>query len=228
MTAQQQTSHDKLIAGVTHVSARRIGILADDHNSDEAGSDLPAAALQALAGVDLIVHLGHMGVREVTGRGVLDRLQEIAPVLGVRDYTTGEGGEPFITTAGKRIAGLTRVIEADGVRIGVVHNLEKSPGPSIVTPPGGLPDLANVAVPEVIQAKFGVPVDVVAYGGTHRAATLISSGILFVNPGSPTYPKGPGRTAGRPAPGTVGVLNVEAGAVAFEVLDVSLFTATAS
>jgi hypothetical protein len=47
--------------------------------------------------------------------------------------------------------------------------------------------------------------------------------VLFVNPGSPTYPKGPGRTPGERALGTVGVLDVADGVAAFETLELSLF-----
>lgn len=224
MTAQQETALDDLAAGVTRVTARRIGLLADDHNGNEDGSDLPEAVLRAFDGVDLIAHLGHMGVRDVTGRGVLDRLASVAPVFGVRDYTMGGSGEPVLSAAaGERVAGLTRVLDADGMRIGLIHNLEKGPGPAIPTPAGGLPELDADKVSEVVQEKFGGPVDVVAYGSTHRPAAVLAGGVLFVNPGSPTYPKGPGRTPGQRAPGTVGVLTLTGGGAVFETVDVSLF-----
>jgi hypothetical protein len=129
----------------------------------EDGSDLPAEVLSAFDGVDLIIHLGHMGAREVLGRGVLDRYAEVAPVLGVRDYSTNNNGKPYITPAdGDRVAGLTRVIEVGGVRIGAVHNLGGPPGPEITTPPGGLPELGEVPVPDTLAKKFGGPVDVVS------------------------------------------------------------------
>ena len=213
-----------LIAGVTKVTVRRIGLIGDDHNGREDGSDLPAAVLSAFAGVDLILHLGHMGIKEVTGRGVLERLSDVAPVLAVRDYVTGSDGAVFLTAGdGERVAGVTRVIEAGGVRIGAIHNLATGPADPIVTPPGGLPDLVGVDVERVLQAKFGGPVDVVAYAGSHRAAALSAQGKLFVNPGSPTYPKGPGRGGG--GLGTVGLLEVSGGVAAFEVLELSLFAA---
>src|SRR5262245_16201430 len=99
------------IAGVTTVAAARVGLIADDHNVHDDGSDLPAVALEALAGVDLILHLGHMGDSASHGRGVLDRLASVAPVLAVRDVSSTESGELFITPAdGDRVAGLTRVI----------------------------------------------------------------------------------------------------------------------
>jgi len=156
---------------------------------------------------------------------VLDRLAAVAPVLAVRDYSTDSDGNAFVTPAeGDRVAGLARVVEAGGVRIGAVHNLGKAPGPEIVTPPGGLPELAGVPVADAVAEKFGDPVDVVAYAGSHRAAVVMAGGVLFVNPGSPAYPKGPGRVAGQRALGTVGVLDVADGVAGFELLELSLFS----
>jgi putative phosphoesterase len=227
MTTDETLTDEEATAGVTSVSAKRIGLISDDHNATEDGSDLPDEALAALDSVDLIVHLGHMGVKEVIGRGVLDRLSKVAPVLAVRAYLMGSDGNLFLTPAdGELVAGVTRIIEAEGVRIGAIHNLGTGRGPGIVTPPGGLPELGGVAVEDVLGQKFGGPVDVVAYAGSHRAVAVHAQGKLFVNPGSPTYPRGPGRAAGR-ALGTVGVLDVSDGSVSFEVLELSLFASAA-
>ena len=135
-------------AGVTRVQAKRIGLIGDDHNQQEDGSDLPAQVLEAFKGCDLIIHLGHMGVRNSSlGRGVLDRLTTVAPVLGVRDYSAIVGGGSYVTPAdGARVAGLTRVIEAGGVRIGAVHNLEREPGTPIKAPAGGSSRIFNSAL----------------------------------------------------------------------------------
>jgi predicted phosphodiesterase len=220
------------IAGVTRVNARRIGLLGDDHNVQEDGSDLPGEVLEAFAGCDLIVHLGHMGVRDETrGRGVLDRLATVAPVLAVRDYSGKKAGGTYITDAeGDRVAGLTRVIETGGVRIGVVHNLEKEPGPKVTTPPAGLPDLASIDTKRVLREKFGSDVDIVAFASTHRECAITKDGVLFVNPGSPTFPKGrAARTAGKRGLGTVGVLDVDRGVAVFEVIHLAeIATATSS
>jgi predicted phosphodiesterase len=223
MTIDEALAPDEAIAGVTAVEARRIGLVGDDHNAQDDGSDLPDVVLEALTGVDLVVHLGHMGFRETLARGVLDRLATVAPVLAVRDYSTGSDSQPFVTpSGGHRVAGLTRVVEAGGLRIGVLHNPARDPGPEIVTPPGGLPDLQGLVLADVLPQKFGGPVDVVAYASTHRAAAISAQGVLFVNPGSPTYPKGPGRTPGERALGTVGVLDVAGGVAAFETIELSL------
>ena len=58
------------------IEIRRIGFLADTHSRKADGSDLPQQALDAFAGVDLIVHLGDIGQK-----GILERLGEVAPVL---------------------------------------------------------------------------------------------------------------------------------------------------
>jgi predicted phosphodiesterase len=211
------------IAPVTRVKATRIGFLSDDHNTRDDGSDLPAEVLEAFrgAGCDLIVHLGHMGVRDDTlGRGVLDRLTAVAPVLAIRDYSGKKAGGTYVTPAqGERVAGLARVVEAGGFRIGAIHNLEKEPGPRIPAPPAGLPSFEGIDVRAALHEKFGGPVDIVAYASTHREAAILKDGVLFVNPGSPTYPKGrAARAAGQRALGTVGVLDLSGGAAAFEVI----------
>jgi predicted phosphodiesterase len=225
MTIDEALAPDEAIAGVTVVEARRIGLVGDDHNAQDDGSDLPEVVLEALAGVDLIVHLGHMGFRETLARGVLDRLETVAPVLAVRDWSTGSDSQPFVRPAGDRVAGLTRVVEAGGLRIGVLHNPAREPGPEIVTPPGGLPDLQGLVLADVLPKKFGGPVDVVAYASTHRPAAIAAQGVMWVNPGSPTYPKGPGRSIGQGALGTVGLLDVADGVATFEVIELSLLAA---
>jgi putative phosphoesterase len=213
------------IAGATTVSARRIGLLSDDHYAHEDARDLPKEVLRAFAGVDLIIHLGHMGGFGIQGRGVLDRLGEVAPVLAVRDYSSTADRQMIITPAdGDRVAGLTRIVEANGIRVGAVHNLARPPGAEIATPPGGFPELAGVDVEKALESKFGGPVDVVAYAGSHRAGAVSAAGKLFVNPGSPTYPKGPGRTAGVRALGTVGILDVNDGVATFETIELSLLS----
>jgi putative phosphoesterase len=213
---------DEAIAPPTKARARRIGLISDDHNAEADGSTLPDEVLEAFAGVDLILHLGHMGVREQLGRGVLERLGAVAPVLGLRDYSADAGGEMFVTPAdGERVAGLTRVIEANGTRIGAVHSLSQPPGPTITTPPGGLPELRDVDVAETLLAKFGGPVDVVAFGSSHRAATALADGVMFVNPGSPTFPKGPGRVPGETPLGTVGILDLDGKAATFELVELA-------
>jgi predicted phosphodiesterase len=221
-------SHDGELGKTVALDARRIGLIADSHCDQEDGGDLPAEVFEALSGVDLILDLGHTGSPQRLCRGVLDRLEQLAPVLSVRDFYGGD--EPVLSPPdGQRVDGIARVIDLGGVRVGAIHNLERGPGPVIEAPPGGLPELDASTVRSAVSEKFGGPVDVVAYGGTHRPVSLLADGVLFVNPGSPRYPKGPGRVAGELALGTVGVLTVDDGAMSFEVIDLQVLnTSTAA
>jgi putative phosphoesterase len=219
----KNTTAEPLVAEPTTVSTRRIGLLADNHSSQDDGSDLPDEVFEAFGDVGLIVHLGHLGVREQLSRGVLDRLERIAPVLAVRDYSTDKDGKVFITPPeGNRVAGVARVIEVDGLRIGAIHNLSRDPGPEIPAPPGGIPEIDVTSLGDALEQMFGGRVNVVAFAGTHRAVSVKAGDVLFVNPGSPTYPKGPGRAVGKWALGTVGILEVSGGVVSHEVVELSV------
>ncbi len=168
--------------GAQIVEAKRIGFLADTHCRKEDGSDLPDQAMQAFAGVDLIVHLGDTGKA-----GVLDRLRTIAPVL--------------MPARGKG-----EVIEAGGVRIGITFDLTK-PGAAVKVGESGI-DLAGTTLAEVLRSKFGGPVAAVAFAATHRALEQSLEGVLFVNPGSaglPSDSQGPNDV------GSVAVLDVSSG-----------------
>src|SRR5256714_12837340 len=89
----------------------RIGVIADNHSRTADGSDVPQSVLDAFAGVALIVHCGDAG-----SWGTLDRLATVAPVIGVQGGHNGTGDDP-------RITGTKRVIDVDGLRAGVVHDL---------------------------------------------------------------------------------------------------------
>lgn len=150
----------------------RIGLLADSHCHGPDASDLPVAVLDCFRGVDLILHLGDMG-----GRAVLDRLQTVAPVLATR----GMDDPPD----DPRIAPATRVIEGGGLVMGAVFDLGRA---GIATMDGGRPTFGEASLDEVLRAAFGRPVNVVAFGGTHKELVAHREGVLFVNPGSPTLP----------------------------------------
>jgi hypothetical protein len=221
----EKTLQDQYFGGTTVLSAERIGLISDSHSADADGSDLPEELFQAFEDVDAIVHLGHLGVKEQLGRGALDRLAKIAPVLAVQDFARDSDGNLFLTPPdGDRVKGLSRVIEVNGVRIGVIHNLASEPGPEIPAPAGGFPEFDTSIVNDVLASKFEGPVDVVAFASTHRAVAITAGGVLFVNPGSPTYPRGPGRVAGQQVLGSVGVLTAKDGVVAFELRELSWFT----
>ncbi len=179
-------------AGPEVVNARRIGFLADTHCRQPDGSDLPQQALDAFAGCDLIVHLGDIGKA-----GVIDRLGTIARVL--------------TPTRGKAM-----VVDAGGVRVGMTFDLTKL-GVEVRVDEQGV-DLLGRAPAEVVERQFGGPVDVVAFGGTHRALRQEQDGIVFLNPGSPTLPAD---RQGEDDLGSVAVLDLAGGKASVQIVRLS-------
>ncbi len=182
----------------------KIGVISDTHCAGS-GRDLPVAVLEALRGVDLVLHCG-----DLECLGVLDYLEEqVAPVRAVRGYE-----DPM--EDGERLAQTTRVIQAGGVSIGIVHDIQW-PGPKIATTSDG----TGLVLPqgsgsELLARKFGAAVDVVLFGDTHEELVCWWDGVLLLNPGSPTYP---GRRHRRGGLGTVAVLEIKDGAVEPRLID---------
>ncbi|MBI4307426.1 MAG: metallophosphoesterase family protein [Chloroflexi bacterium] len=151
----------------------RIGVIADTHIQSP-GERMPDAVLRIFRGVELILHCG-----DIYHISCLDQLETLAPVFAVRGYPDPRVPDP-------RLAEPTRIVEAGGLRIGMVHDIGW-PGPRIKADQTlELPD--DEPVPDVLRRKFGGPVHIVAFGDTHEELVETHSGILFVNPGSPTYP----------------------------------------
>jgi putative phosphoesterase len=184
----------------------KIGLISDTHLAGS-GRGLPGAVLEALAGVDLILHCG-----DLECLGVLDHLESVAPVLAVRGYE-----DP--TEPGDRLAHTTRVVEAEGVRIGMVHDIQW-PSPRI-TPSADARALHFPAgsARDILARKFQGPVDVVVFGDTHQELICYYDGVLLINPGSPTYPalRRPGCL------GTLGLLEVQRGVVTVRLVDLEEF-----
>jgi uncharacterized protein len=183
----------------------KVGLISDTHAAGS-GRDLPQAVLDSLKGVELILHCG-----DLECLGVLDCLETVAPVLAVRGYEDPQ--EP-----GDRLADTTRIVQIEGVRIGMVHDIQW-PAPGITTSPDG----AALCFPDggvkgILNRKFGQPVDVVVFGDTHEELVCYYDGVLFINPGSPTYP---GRRHRPGALGTIGLLEVADGAVAVRLIDLA-------
>ncbi|HKW78661.1 MAG TPA: YfcE family phosphodiesterase [Candidatus Limnocylindria bacterium] len=167
----------------------RIGVLADNHSRTADGSDVPQQVLDAFAGVDLIVHCGDSG-----SWATLDRLETVAPVVGVKGGHNGEGDD-------RRIAGEKRVIDVGGLRAGVVHDLVRQ-GITTESAPAFKP---TGEVGASLTKLFGEPIDLLLYAGTHVPRIGWASGILMVNGGSPTLPNG--RPKG--SLGTVAIVEVD-------------------
>jgi uncharacterized protein len=84
---------------------RKIGVISDTHGL------MRPQALQALQGVEHIIHAGDLG-----SLAVIDELRKIAPVTAIRGNVDGaDWASEFSTTA---------VVESDGLFIYVIHNLK--------------------------------------------------------------------------------------------------------
>lgn len=158
--------------GVVRVNSTRISVVSDTHEQGD-GWGSPPELLEALAGSDLILHCGDLDTL-----GVLDHLETVAPVLAVRGY-------PDPREESARLADETRVVEVDGVRIGMVHDIRLHGGAINFTHtvefPRGDPR-------ELMERRFGQAVDVVCFGDTHHEYIAMVGGMLFINPGSTSRP----------------------------------------
>ncbi|MBI4201699.1 MAG: metallophosphoesterase family protein [Chloroflexi bacterium] len=176
----------------------RLAVISDTHELGT-GWGSPPELLEALRGVDLILHCGDLEVL-----GVLDHLETVAPVLAIR-------GHKDPREEGERLAERTRVVDAEGVTIGMVHDL-MWPAPQVryndtlEFPPG--------TVTEILRRKFGQPVDIVCFGDVHEEFIGWYQGVLFINPGSPTHP---GLRHARGDLGTLAYLNIKNGVVSAEL-----------
>ena len=180
----------------------KIGVISDTHSAGS-GRDLPEPVLRGLGDADLILHCG-----DLECLGVLDYLESVAPVLAVRGYE-----DP--TEAGDRLAHATRVVQVEDISIGMVHDIQW-PTPRIPTSPDGTGLVfPNTSGAELTSRKFGQSVDVVLFGDTHEELVCWYDSVLFINPGSPTYP---GRKHKPGTPGTVARLKVDKRAVEVEVV----------
>lgn len=168
------------------IDARRIGLVADSHSATPDGSDLPEAVLEALRGVDLVIHLGDMGAV-----GALDRFAGVAPVLATKGGHA-VGHDP-------RIAERVRVVEAGRFALGALFELPKL-APEFRVGDDGRLVFPGEPIAAVLERTFGRRVDVVAFAATHAPFRGEHEGVLFVNPGSPNLPARP--------PGTVAIVDL--------------------
>ena len=181
----------------------KIGLISDTHSAGS-GKDLPAEVMDALRGVDLILHSG-----DLECIGVLDYLETVAPVLAVRGYE-----DPM--ERGERLANATRVVQCEGISIGMVHDIQWPIAGITTSPDGTSLRFPNGSFKQLLHRKFGQQVDVVMFGDTHEELICYYQGVMFVNPGSPTYP---GRRHRRGTLGTLGMMEITGGAADIRLLD---------
>jgi putative phosphoesterase len=182
----------------------RIGLISDTHTPSE-GRVPPLQVAPAFAGVDLILHAGDIYAPEC-----LDWLEQIAPVLGVEIPPAPVVGDPRVE--------FKRVVDAEGYKIGVIHDLTLDGfGGELV--PGAISARwpARLSLPDLTSKLFEQPVNIVVFGHTHTAVAESHSDILFVNPGSATLPNHVRKL------GTVAILELTPEGPTAEILELSSF-----
>lgn len=147
----------------------RIGVVADTHVGEWV-AELPQSVLDALGGVDLILHAG-----DITDVAVLDRLARVAPVIAVQGDHDRAAGIALPTS---------RTVEIAGHRIGLTHGRR-----------GRRVELAAAVLSLVmrrpvllgfhkaLRRRF-TEVDCIVSGHLHLPDTRRIDGVLFFSPGA--------------------------------------------
>lgn len=166
----------------------RLGLISDTHIPD-ARAELWPQVFDAFRGVDAILHAG-----DIHELFVLDQLAGVAPIYAARgNGEDGSGGRP-VQPDHHRLRD-SWVLEFEGVRIGLVHDL-----PIPEYPP-------HLTVERAMLRYFSrTDLDVVVYGDSHVEAIDTVGNTLCVNPGSPTYPRNLQTQLG-----TIGFLEISGG-----------------
>jgi putative phosphoesterase len=138
----------------------RIGVLSDTH-IPEAPVLFPEI-LEALTGVDLILHAGDIVVARV-----LDELEQVAPVLAA------EGNHDYHLASDPRIELLHR-LELEGHTLALLHTFEPT----------------SPRLERLVRLRLdGVRPDVVVCGDSHVERIDVVDGVLVLNAGSATLPR---------------------------------------
>ncbi len=175
----------------------RIGLISDTHLTDPA-TDLDPGVYREFDGVDLILHLG-----DIYGTFVLDRLEQIAPVIGIQAYP--DPADPRLLPI--------QILELGGLTVGMIHNLG-APETSINVDVGVVIPSHSPAQ-DILIRKFGRHLDIVVFGDTHEELIDEQQGILFINPGSATFP---GIKHELGSPGTIAMLEIQDGMASVRII----------
>jgi hypothetical protein len=140
-----------------------IGLISDTHIPDRA-RELPEKVIEAFENVELIIHAG-----DLTSPKVIEELENIAPVMAVQGNMDRVNGIDLPKA---------KVIEAEGLRIGVVHG-EVYP---------------RADTDQLLYLAKQLDVDILVSGHSHQPKIEQKGGVLLVNPGSPIVPRLADRT----------------------------------
>lgn len=135
-----------------------IGLISDTHIPDRARI-LPQNVLDAFSNVDLILHAG-----DLTSPKVIEELEELAPVMAVQGNMDRARGINLPKA---------RVIEAEELRIGLVHG-EVYP---------------RADTQQLLYLAKELNADILVSGHSHQPKIEQKEGILLLNPGSPIVPR---------------------------------------
>ena len=155
-------------------------LIADTH-MPKGSRRLPGECMRRLCAADLILHAG-----DFTAAAVLADLERLGPPVAA---VHGNVDAPEL----RRRLPAARVVEADGARIGLVHD-------------------AGPARGRLARARRRFPdADAVVFGHSHLPLHERGDGFQIFNPGSPTERR-------RAPHRTMGLVAVDAGAVSFRHL----------
>lgn len=166
MSDRQQAAAPWRVTPLDWAAPTTIGVVSDTHLHGASDRQrLPGILLEelAVAKVACILHAG-----DILSAWVLDRLQEVAPVIAV--YGNGDPAELRSALAA------TRIICVGEHKIGLVHGHE---GRGTTTPRRALSIF--ISRPDVRTVVFG---------HSHRPLSTLIDGVLAFNPGSPTDKRG--------------------------------------
>jgi len=158
-----------------------LAVISDTHlpKGDRA---LPAACVERLRAADLILHAGDLAAPEV-----LDALERLGPVAAIHGNADGPEVRARLPAS--------RIVEADGARIAMVHN--------------GGPAAGRLAR---MRRRFP-DADVVVFGHSHTPLhERDADGFQIFNPGSPTDRR-------RAPHHTMGLARIAAGRVELELVE---------
>ena len=157
-----------------------VGLLSDTHIPHRL-KRLPQSVLDALAGVDLILHAG-----DVDAPVALEPLEAIAPVHAVRGnihvQDLSDGGAALPAVVELQLAG-HRVVLTHGHQPGLVGFFFK--GLDVIAQRVRLTDNGDLNRRMISRlARLHPEADVVVFGHSHRAHIERIGGVLLVNPGA--------------------------------------------